>query len=336
MDNKDNSKRNIDILDMFEIKMIKDTDGSLVPGNYFNKVGCNGFYLKAKKGSLLERVMNMSMAKFKLENDPENYASEAMLELWLSIDKYYNKLGYNDSVKGDGFIFTDVKYKMMDKAKLAKGNVSVCDRTTGKYYINKIESYEQKFIEEADKLRNQKDERYLCDIYNTIFTEEYETTSEFKKWLEKNKTYALTKKQIDYLNGDVIINDASGIWRIHKNIIKRIENCYANDKLRKEKVNKLTKKLKNINYLLDFKDEDDLLDRLEKVSHRKDDNILMKLFENMNKEECILLTQVISNGKRDIYDKKFFYNIIKILVKEENYINDLIENVKKESEIPWD
>ena len=64
--------------------------------------------------------------------------------------------------------------------------------------------------------------------------------------------------------------------------------------------------------------------------------MLLKLFEYLNKEECILLTKIITEGYREVNDKKFFYDIINILVKEERYILDLIESVKKEGEIPWD
>lgn len=201
------NNRKVDINNMLETRKIKDSNGYSL-GTYNDKVSVNGLYLKAKKGSLLERVEQMAKSKFQLENDPENYVQEARLELWKSTNKYYERFGYREDVKADGFIFTDVKYKMMDKAKLAKGNVSVCDRSTGKYHINKIESFEKKFIEENDKIKNQKDERYLCDLYNSF--EENETTSAFKKWLNANKEYILTKKQIDYLNGDVIIKDLSG------------------------------------------------------------------------------------------------------------------------------
>ena len=330
--------RKIKIEDMIELCLIKDENSpsGYSLGKYEDRVGLNGFYLKAKKGSLCERVENTFCGKFKLEFDHENYRQEARLQLWLSINKYYEKLGYDDSRKGDGLIFQNCKYKAMDMAKLAKSNVSICDRSTGKYHINKIESFEQKFIEESDKIKNQKDERYLCEMYNAIFVEENETTSEFKKWLNKNRSYILTKKQIDYLDGEVIINDMSGQWRINKSIAKRVEECYANDKFRTEKVNKLNKKLKNVTYLLDFKDEEDLLERLIKTSHKKNDDVLVKLFEYLKKDQCILLTKIISEEYKDVNDKKFFYDVIDILVKEEKYINDLIESVKKEGEIPWD
>ena len=65
----------------------------------------------------------------------------------------------------------------------------------------------------------------------------------------------LTKKQADYLRGDLIIDDVSGCWRINKNIASRVEKAYAQSKAKEEKVKKLNKQLKAIEYVLDFKDE---------------------------------------------------------------------------------
>ena len=89
-------------------------------------------------------------------------------------------------------------------------------------------------------------------------------------------------------------------------------------------------------YLLDFSDEEDLINRLKKMSKRKDDRILMKLFEYLTKDECILLTRILNDKDYEVENKKFYYNIIEILINEEAYINNLIENMKKEGEIPWD
>ena len=150
----------VEIENMLECCHIKDANGEngYSEGIYADRVALNGFYLKAKRGSLLERIENMYVTKFQLENDVENFRSQARLELWLSINKYYDKFGFDENVKADGFLYTDCRYKAMDMAKLAKSNVSVCDRSTGKYHINKIESYEKKFIEDIDKLKNQRDE----------------------------------------------------------------------------------------------------------------------------------------------------------------------------------
>lgn len=46
--------------------------------------------------------------------------------------------------------------------------------------------------------------------------------------------------------------------------------------------------------------------------------------------------QNINDKDYEVKSKKFYYNIIEILINEEIYINNLIENMKKEGEIPWD
>lgn len=329
--------KKIEIEDMLETRTIKDMsaeDGYSL-GIYSDRIALNGFYLKAKRGSLLERIEQMAKVKFQLENDPENYAQVARLEFWLSLNKYYDKFGYDENIKADGFIYTDVKYKLMDMAKLAKGNVSVCDRATGKYYINKIESYEKKFIEENDKIKNQKDERALSELYR-VFNDETETTSEFRKWLEENKEYILTKKQIDYLSGDTIIGDASGSWRIRKNIVKRVEESYVNDKIKIEKKKSLEKQKKSISYILDFKDEFDFINRLKKISIKKGDNLIENIYEKLSMKNCSIFTNILNEEINTVEDKRFFYEVISIITYEELSINESILNLdRKEDMYKW-
>ena len=317
--------KKIEIEDMLEPCHIKEND-IYVLGIYHDRVALNGFYLKAKKGSLLERVENMFVTKFQLENDVENFRSQARLELWLSINKYYDKFGFDENVKADGFLYTDCKYKSMDLAKLAKSNVSVCDRKTGKYHINKIESYEKKFIEDIDKLKNQRDERFLSELYNGDFTED-EYLNDFRKWLVENMDNILTKKQADYLRGDLIIDDVSGCWRIHKNIATRVEKAYAQSKAKEERMKKLNKQLKAIEYVLDFKDEKDFLDRLIKLNTKNKMNLLVGVYEDLTMEDCKLLTSIINkeNVKVDI---DFYYDIIAILSYKELKIKMMIEEME--------
>ena len=317
----------VEIENMLECCHIKEND-VYVLGIYSDRIALNGFYLKAKRGSLLERIENMYVTKFQLENDAENFRSQARLELWLSINKYYNKFGFNENVKADGFLYTDCKYKAMDMAKLAKSNVSVCDRSTGKYHINKIESYEKKFIEDIDKLKNQRDERFLSELYNGDFTED-EYLNDFRRWLNENMDNILTKKQADYLRGDLIIDDVSGCWRINKNIASRIEKAYAQSKAIEEKVKKLNKQLKAIEYVLDFKNEEDFLDRLIKLNIKNKMNLLVCIYERLTMDNCKLLTSIINKEEVNI-DIEFYYDIIAILSYKELEIKTLIEEMECE------
>lgn len=317
----------VEIENMLECCYIKEGD-EYVLGVYHDRMSLNGFYLRAKRGSLLERVQNFAVKKFQLENDIENYKQEAIFGLWLSINKYYDKFGFDENVKADGFLYTDCKYRFMDMAKLAKSNVSVCDRSTGKYHINKIESYEKKFIEDIDKLKNQRDERFLSELYNGDFTED-EYLNDFRRWLNENMDNILTKKQADYLRGDLIIDDVSGCWRINKNIASRVEKAYAQSKAIEEKVKKLNKQLKAIEYVLDFKDEKDFLDRLVKLNTKNKMNLLVCVYEGLTMDDCKLLTSIIN--KEDVkVTAEFYYDIIAILSYKELEIKTLISEMECE------
>ena len=318
----------IEIEDMLELKTIKDPNGEngYSLGMYDDRVSLNGFYLKAVKGSLLERIETFFCTKFQLENDNENFRQMARLQFWLSVQKYYEKFGFDESVKPDGFIYTDCKYKAMDIAKLAKSNVSVCDRSTGKYHINKIESYEKKFVEEIDKIRNQKDEKFISELYND--TEEEEYMNEFRKWLNENMDNILTKKQADYLRGDFIVNDVSSVWRLNKNIAARVEKAYAQSKAREERMKKLNKKLKSIQSVLDFSDEEEFINHIIKLEKNKN-SLLVEVYEQLSMEHCKILTDIINTKGQHKASKDFYYNIIAILTYKELDIKIKIEELER-------
>ncbi len=322
--------KKMEIEDMLETRKIKDPnaeDGYSL-GIYDDRSALSGFYLKAVKGSLLERIENMYCVKFQLENDSENFRQDARLEMWLSIIKYYDRFGYDEEKKIDGFIYTDCKYKAMDKAKLAKSNVSVCDRSTGKYYINKIESYEKKFVEEIDKIRNQKDEKYISELYND--NTEDETMNEFRKWLNENMESILTKKQVEYLRGEFIIDDVSSVWRINKNIAKRVEKAYAQSKERKERIRKLNKQLKEVQSVLDFNNEKEFIEKIVKLSHSNKGGLITNLYERLTMDNCKILTEIISTKGNIEINKDFYYDIIAVLTYRELDIKMKISELESE------
>lgn len=328
------------IQEMIELSNIKDGE-EYVPGVYNqrsgkSKTGQSGFYIKAKHNSILSKIEKFTVGKFRLEYDTENFQQDALVETWLSLVKYYTKYGVDCERDPDGWVCQDVKYKMMDKAKLAKSNVSVCDRKTGEYHIMDIESFEQKFIEENDKTKNQRDEKFLSVIYNVPVDYKFiENTSsnKFIQWFHNNKDFILTKKQLKWLNGEIIINDMSGIWRLKKNILKKVEQAYNEDRVKGEKIGRLNKYLKSIAFLLDFKDEDDIKYRLHKITNRKDNAVIIDIYKELDMYYCETLTSIISQesaeGLEEIQcDKNFYYAIIDILINKETYANDLIKNIQ--------
>ena len=318
----------IKIEDMLETKAVKDPneESGFTLGCYIDRITLYGYYLKAKKGSLLERIENLAVTKFQLENDSENFRQLARLQFWLSVQKYYDRFGFDENVKPDGFIYTDVRYKLMDIAKLAKSNVSVCDRSTGKYHINKIESYEKKFIEEIDKIRNQKDERFISELYGN--TEEDEYMNEFRKWLNENMDNILTKKQADYLRGDFIVNDVSSVWRLNKNIASRVEKVYAQSKAREERIRKLNKRLKNIQDVLDFTNEDEFIKNIIKLEKNKS-GLLVEIYEDLSIGYSKILTNIIHSKGEHRANKDFYYDIITILTYKELDLKTKIEELER-------
>lgn len=318
----------IKIEDMLETKSVKDPneESGFTLGCYIDRITLYGYYLKAKKGSLLERIENLAVTKFQLENDSENFRQLARLQFWLSVQKYYDRFGFDENVKPDGFIYTDVRYKLMDIAKLAKSNVSVCDRSTGKYHINKIESYEKKFIEEIDKIRNQKDERFISELYG--YTEEDEYMNEFRKWLNENMDNILTKKQADYLRGDFIVNDVSSVWRLNKNIASRVEKAYAQSKAREERIRKLNKRLKNIQDVLDFTNEDEFIKNIIKLEKNKS-GLLVEIYEDLSIGYSKILTNIIHSKGEHRANKDFYYDIITILTYKELDLKTKIEELER-------
>lgn len=328
----------VSILDMIEISMVKDNDG-YSPGIYLDKVPFNGFYIKPIKGSLLDNSQKMAVQKFKLEQDGENYAQDALVELWLAIEKYYDEGMAEEGKTPEGWCFSRVKWKMQDKAKLAKSNVSTCDRSTGVYHINQIESYEQKFIEDKDRIKNQKDERFLALLYNQPIDfnlVHYDSSNKFIQWFHDNAELYLTKKQLEWLSGDLVVEQSS-VWRFKKNILKRIEEAYATDGIKSERLKKLDKFLKHIEFLLDFEDDEDLKFRLYKTSSKKDGTIILDLFKMISMEDCEILTKICkSNNEEELSsincEKSFFYSVIDVLIAKENYVKELIKEIDKESE----
>ena len=318
----------IKIEDMLETKFVKDPneESGFTLGCYIDRITLYGYYLKAKKGSLLERIENLAVTKFQLENDSENFRQLARLQFWLSVQKYYDRFGFDENVKPDGFIYTDVRYKLMDIAKLAKSNVSVCDRSTGKYHINKNESYEKKFIEEIDKIRNQKDERFISELYGN--TEEDEYMNEFRKWLNENMDNILTKKQADYLRGDFIVNDVSSVWRLNKNIASRVEKAYAQSKAREERIRKLNKRLKNIQDVLDFTNEDEFIKNIIKLEKNKS-GLLVEIYEDLSIGYSKILTNIIHSKGEHRANKDFYYDIITILTYKELDLKTKIEELER-------
>ena len=140
-----------------------------------------------------------------------------------------------------------------------------------------------------------------------------------KKWQNKKK-----------LKGEFIIHDVSSVWRIHKNIVQRVEKAYAQSKAKEERLKKLDKHLTDVQEVLDFTDEEDFIRKIVKLSFNSKSTLLVNVYENLSMEHCKILTEII-NSKGEIKgNKDFYYDILAVLTYKELEIKNRIEELKGE------
>lgn len=309
------------IEDMLETRMVKDVtdERGYSEGYYNNRVPVYGYYLKAKKGSLLEGLEIYSKSKFKLEKDPENYAQEARLETWLALKDYYENVGNKNDSEEDvsAWVYKVVTNKLKDLSRKLKSSVSYYDWEKGEYIINDI-LY-------LDKTREDDSEKYL-DIIMEIdnIKNSKKSESEFKIWLNNNKDRILTNRQIGYLDGSIMINNKNES-KIKNNIIKRIDNNFHENYIIENKIIKLNNMLDEIKRVSELLSESEISNELMKLDVEGKCYVIDDmLYQNLQFEDCKNLTNVL-NGEK-VEDVQFFNRILEILIKKENY---LLEKLKK-------
>ena len=320
----------VKIEDMLEVGMVKDVSDprGYSEGYYHNRVPVHGFYLKAKKGSLLERLEIYAKSKFKLERDPENYTQDVRIEMWLALQKYYSEVGSaNDGEsKVNAWVYTVVKNKMDDLSKLAKSNVSYYDYEKEEYIINNIIYLDKRNEDDCEEYLN-----VIMEIEEIKKSIAEDSKSEFKIWLENNKDEILTKKQIGYLSGDVIINDKGNESRIKKNIIKRVDRYFHDNYILENRIKKEECKLNKIRKITECFEKKDISSELIKMSNEEDFYVIDILYDNMELCDCKLLTSLISNNIE--LDDSFFNKILNILLQEEDKVNRIIKKYNSKSYI---
>ena len=293
--------------DMIEIRMIKDSDD-------------RGYYLKAKKGSLLEGLEIFAKSKFKLEKDAENYVQEARIETYLALNEYYNNVGSEDDSDEDvsAWVYKVVTNRLKNLSMSLKSSVSYYDWEKGEYIINNII-----YLDKRNEDDTEDHLEVIMEIDNIKHAEN--AKSEFKIWLENNKTNCLTKKQIGYLNGEVVINDKGNESRMKQKILKRIDKQFHDDYILENKCNKLINQLEEIKKISLLYDENEIAAELIRLDSLEKEYVIDDiLYENLDFEDCRNLTRVL-NGET-IEDLKFFTRIMQILIKKEKNILDKLKN----------
>jgi uncharacterized protein YfcZ (UPF0381/DUF406 family) len=154
--------------------------------------------------------------------------------------------------------------------------------------------------------------------------------NEFRKWLNENMENILTKKQVEYLRGEFIIDDVSSVWRINKNIAKRVEKAYAQSKEREERLKKLNKQLKEVQDVLDFNNEKDFIEKIVKLGHKNKGGLITNLYERLTMDSCKILTEIINTKGNIEINKEFYYDIIAVLTYREFNIKMKIKELESE------
>lgn len=304
------------------VKLSKIKEGKVyTPGYYYNRVPVSGLYINSKKGSLLEGLEIYAKSKFKLERDPENYAQEARLETWLALEKYYKEIGSKEDSKDkvNAWVYTVVKNRLDNLSKAAKSNVSYYDYEKEEYIINNILYLDK---------RNEDD----CEEYLDVLMEIEEikksslegAKSEFKVWLDRNKENLLTKKQIGYLEGEVIINDKGNISRIKKNIIKRIDKKFHDDYILENRIHKEEFKLKELTKITECYSSEEIRKVLVEMNSLDQDYVIDILYNEMDIKDCKILTKIL-NGY-EIENNRFFNKILSILLQKEQKVKENLKN----------
>lgn len=300
---------------MLDVRTIKEKN-EYTPGYYHNKKPIHGYYVYAKKGSLMERLEIYAKSKFKLEKDPENYEQEARLLLWMALDEYYDTFGEDvEDEEVKSWVYKVVTRKLMDMARTMKSNNSYYDTEKREFIINDI-MYFQDDGNDDDFDMQDKLNMYVEEYRRTLMQESH---SYFKLWLNENKSKILTKKQIGYLDGEIFIADKNKSG-IHKNIVKRIDKFFTEESIDTYKKTKLKNKANVIDSILDARDEQELV-KIFKIVVEENEWIEEEVYK-LSFDTCKNITS-LRNNKINTLPKKNIYEICDCLIKISNFIHNL-------------
>lgn len=223
---------------LLETSTVKDKDGYSL-GFYNDKKAVCGCYLKAKKGSVLERVEYMAKKKFNLEKDPENYAQEARAMFFIKLGDYLEEYGepqtQQEVDKMNAFLFTSCKNYMADLARQIKGSSVYYDSTDKENQFKIVQSF-------SLDIENDFTQMLQGQVEKKLEEKEQKSYSIFKKWLDENKKILLTKKQLEYLKNEHTI-DISNRCKINKTISERVLPHYNKVSVQLAKIKQIENKM---------------------------------------------------------------------------------------------
>lgn len=303
----------------FIIKTVFE-NGEYVPGIYVNRVPIHGFYIEAKKDTLMFDLEIKAKAKFKLERDPENYCQEVRMHYFRILYKYIDKFGEpnneSDELHMRNYIAKGCLNELKNLAKKMKSNTSYYDDEKGEFVIQKIIS-----IGGEDKNNEISLETLEYEIFNRNESN-VNCYSDFAIWFNREKHNILTKRQLNFLDNPSIV-DNTNRKKIEKNIRKRIDIKYSNISINDCRIYELDRKLNVLDNILNKNRNIDILKNIAKVIDNEE--WLIEELYSIDLDTCKLITDAI-NG--------FYYNdvintrkICHKLIKKEEEIKKLLKNM---------
>lgn len=300
----------------FNIKTILEGN-EYTYGMYFDRIATPGFYLEAKKDSLLFDLEIKAKAKFKLERDPESYAQEVRISYFKMLDKFIKNHGEPKTKEDEEYMRSYIAKGCLDGlkdlAKKMKSNTYYFDKQVGKFIVQELIS-----IGNKDNNHMTTIEALGYDIHNRNETM-IDCYNEFAEWFNNEKYNILTKKQIAYLDDPSIVSDKHK-REIERNIRKRIDKKYSDLTINECKKYNLNRKINILNDILDMDSCDSMMKTI--IKYTETEKWLEDILYECNFDTIMYISDYMNGFYYD--DKLKIYNITNIVIKKLNELNNAI------------
>lgn len=274
--------------DLLEIGTVKEGN-EYVLGYYHNRVPVYGLYLKAKKGSILERVEFMAKGKFKLEADAENYAQEVRAYFFIKLKEHIEKNGEPTTEKEvdnmNGLMYKMCKDHMIDIARGMKSNQLTCDKESGMFSVVQLLS-----LDASDDFSNS----LQGEVEDVMQNNSKESFSYFRAWFNENRSKILTKKQLQYLEDENSIMETNRA-RMNKTISERIYRSYTDESIHKYRIEKISHRIEIIDKIIKSRTDRHLM--LELMNAMKHEDWLLEGVYSLSFDTCSMITDACKNNE---------------------------------------
>ena len=304
----------------FKMKTVKDKDEYTL-GMYVNRIPVFGLYIDGEEDFIKELEIK-AKAKFKLENDSENYAQQVRMYYYVVLDKYIDKFGEpeTDKQKKDmvKYVSKGALNKLRDLSRSMKNKICYYDKEKEEVVFHTLTSLNS-------MLEYTKNEDILDGLDYMIHSDDAkENYSIFARWFDLNKNDVLTKKQLEYLEDNNTVSSNKNKKAIEQNIVRRIDRRYSDLSIKDCYLMDLNHKKSIVEDILNSEDEKEFFINI--VNNLNEDWLLEQLY-SMDMDIC----KTITNATKGIYEKnKNIYKICDKIIEIGMEIDELLEKVKME------